>query len=75
MSARIGQFGGDERRLSEESRALIDGEVERLVAGAYADALELLESRRRQLDALAERLIQARELERVDIVTALAHAA
>jgi len=75
MSARIGQFGGDERRLSDESRALIDGEVERMVAGAYADALELLESRRQQLDALAERLIQARELERVDIVTALAHAA
>jgi len=75
MSDRIGQFGGDERRLSNESKALIDGEVERMVAGAYADALELLASRRPQLDALAEKLLQARELERVDIVTALAEAA
>ena len=46
-----------------------------MVAGAYADALALLESRRQQLDALAERLLDARELERVDIVTALADAA
>ena len=75
MSDRIGQFGGDERRLSNESRALIDREVERMVAGAYAEALVLLGSRRSQLDALARRLLQARELERVDIVTALADAA
>ena len=34
MSDRIGQFGGDESRLSNETRALIDREVERLVAGA-----------------------------------------
>jgi ATP-dependent Zn protease len=41
------------------------------VASAYADALELLESHRTELDAVAGRLLEARELERVDIVTAL----
>jgi cell division protease FtsH len=71
MSDRIGQFGGDESRLSNETRALIDREVERLVAAAYRDALELLDGHRRELDFLAARLLEARELERVDIVTAL----
>jgi cell division protease FtsH len=71
MSTRIGQFVGDERRLSNQTKALIEREVERLVASAYADALELLESHRAALDAVAGRLLEARELERVDIVTAL----
>jgi ATP-dependent Zn protease len=72
MSARLGQLVGDERRFSDETRALIDREVERLVASAYADAVALLEARRRELDALSARLLDARELERIDIVTALA---
>ena len=71
MSTRIGQFVGDERRLSNQTKALIEREVEGLVASAYADALALLESHRAQLDAVAGRLLEARELERVDIVTAL----
>jgi cell division protease FtsH len=72
MSTRIGQFGGDERLLSDETKALIDREVERLVATAYGDALALLEAHRAALAALAARLLEARELERIDIVTALA---
>jgi cell division protease FtsH len=75
MSESLGQLGGDQRRLSNETRARIDREVERMVASAYTDALELLEGRRQQLDALAERLLQARELERVDIVAVLGAAA
>jgi cell division protease FtsH len=71
MSPRIGQLVGDERRFSDETRALIDREVERLVAAAYADALALLEARRHELNTLAARLLDTRELERVDIVTAL----
>jgi len=51
--------------------ARIDREVERLVAAAYAGALALLEAHRRELDKLAKRLLEARELERVDIVSAL----
>jgi cell division protease FtsH len=74
MSPRLGQLVGDERRFSDETRALIDREVERLVAAAYADALTLLEARRLELETLAGRLLEARELERIDIVTALASA-
>jgi cell division protease FtsH len=72
MSTRISQFIGDVRRLSNETKALIDGEVERLVAAAYSDALALLGAHRRALNALADRLLDARELERADIVEALA---
>ena len=71
MSSRLGQFVGDERRLSNQTKARIDREVERLVATAYGDALALLEEHRRELDLLAERLLEARELERVDIVSVL----
>ncbi len=71
MSTHIGQFVGDERRFSNETRALIDREVERLIAAAYREALGLLEAHRRELDILAGRLLEARELERIDIVTAL----
>jgi cell division protease FtsH len=72
MSSHIGQFVGDVRRLSNETKALIDREVERLVAGAYAAALALLDGHRRELESLAKRLLEARELERVDIVATLA---
>jgi hypothetical protein len=44
------------------------------VAAAYADALALLEVRRHELNTLAARLLETRELERVDIVTALSAA-
>ena len=71
MTSRIGQFAGDGRLLSNQSRSLIDREVERLVAAAYADSLRLLDANRPALDALAARLLDARELERIDIVTAL----
>ena len=71
MTSRIGQFAGDERLLSNQSRALIDREVERLVAAAYSDSLALLDANRPALDTLAARLLDARELERIDIVTAL----
>jgi cell division protease FtsH len=71
MSTHIGQFVGDLRRLSNETKALIDREVERLVAGSYAAALTLLDAHRRELEALANRLLEARELERVDIVATL----
>jgi cell division protease FtsH len=71
MSSGLRQFVGDERRLSNQTKARIDREVERLVAAAYAGALALLEAHRRELDKLAKRLLEARELERVDIVSAL----
>lgn len=71
MSERIGQFVGDGRLLSDRTKALIEHEVERHVAGAYKQALALLQSHRAKLDALASRLLDLRELERVDIVATL----
>ena len=71
MSSGLRQFAGDERRLSNQTKARIDREVERLVAAAYAGALALLEGHRRELDKLSKRLLEARELERVDIVSVL----
>jgi cell division protease FtsH len=71
MSSGLREFVGDERRLSNQTKARIDREVERLVAAAYAGALALLEARRGELDKLAKRLLEARELERVDIVSVL----
>jgi len=41
------------------------------VARAYKEALALPGNHRRQLEALAARLLEARELERLDIATAL----
>ena len=44
--------------LSAETRALIDSEVSRLVAGAYARAKQLLMDNRPALDGLAKMLIE-----------------
>jgi ATP-dependent Zn protease len=71
MSARVGQFVGDERFISNETKSVIEGEIERMVADAYSDALALLAAHRPQLDELTRVLIEARELERVDIVATL----
>jgi cell division protease FtsH len=71
MSSGLREFAGDERRVGNETKERIDREVERLVAAAYAGALALLEAHRGALDKLAKRLLEARELERVDIVSVL----
>jgi cell division protease FtsH len=71
MSTRVGQFVGDERFISNETKSVIEGEIERMVADAYSDALALLAAHRPQLDELTRVLIEARELERVDIVATL----
>jgi hypothetical protein len=71
MSSGLRQFVGDDRLVSNETKARIGREVERLVAAAYAGALALLEAHRRELDKLAKRLLEAREFERVDIVSVL----
>jgi hypothetical protein len=42
-----------------------------MVADAYADALAILDEHREQLDRLRARLLEQRELERVDILAAI----
>jgi cell division protease FtsH len=70
FSPRVGQIVR-EGRLSEETLALIDREVERVVADAYRDALALLTRHRDSLERIAQLLLTQGDVERVDIVTAL----
>ena len=71
FSPKLGQIVAGRAPFSETTRTVIDSEIERMVADAYADALELLEAHREELTRLSERLVQQRELERVDILTAI----
>ena len=75
FSPKVGQIVGSSQgqavRLSEETLALVDREVERVVADAYRDALALLASHRDSLEAIAQLLLTQGDVERVDIVTAL----
>ena len=67
-------LSGARGRVSERTREVIDTEVERIVAEAYAEAVHLLEAHRTQLDALATALLASEDLSRIEIVTALAAA-
>jgi cell division protease FtsH len=71
FSPRVGQIVAGRAPFSETTRTVIDSEIERMVAEAYGDALTLLTAHREQLDRLAARLAEQRELERVDILTAI----
>jgi cell division protease FtsH len=73
FSERVGQLISHEgqHHLSDDTRRVVDEEVERLVADAYGDALRLLDDEREKLDALAETLLEQGQMERVDILTAL----
>ncbi len=74
FSPRLGQIVAGRAPFSESTRAVVDSEIERMVADAYADALSLLAEHRDQLERLAERLLEQRVLERVDILAAIGHA-
>ena len=75
FSPRVGQIvrsaQGVAVGLSQETLALIDREVERVVADAYRDALLLLTRHRDSLERIAQLLLTQGDVERVDIVTAL----
>jgi cell division protease FtsH len=73
FSERVGQLISHEgqHHLSDETRHVIDEEVERLVADAYLDALSLLSDARAKLDTLAEMLLEHGQMERIDILAAL----
>ena len=71
FSPRVGQIVAGRTPFSEQTQAVIDSEIERMVADAYADALATLSEHREQLDRLTERLLEQRVLERVDILAAI----
>ncbi|MGN6379257.1 MAG: ATP-dependent metallopeptidase FtsH/Yme1/Tma family protein [Gaiellales bacterium] len=73
FSDRVGQIisHDGQHHLSDETRRVVDEEVERLVADSYQDAIALLDEHRDELDRLAEALLGAGQLERVDILAVL----
>ena len=71
FSPRLGQIVAGNAPFAETTRSVIDAEIERMVADAYTDAVNLLREHRDQLDSLRERLLESRELERVDILAAI----
>jgi cell division protease FtsH len=74
FSPRLGQIVAGRAPFSEATREIVDSEIERMVADAYADALSLLAEHRDELDRLRTRLLEHRELERVDILAAIGSA-
>jgi cell division protease FtsH len=71
FSARLGQIVAGRAPFSESTRAIVDSEIERMVADAYLDALDVLGAHRPELDRLRTRLVESRELERIDILAAI----
>jgi cell division protease FtsH len=75
FSARAGQLvssqGGRPARVSEETIAMVDAEVRRIVDEAYQDAIRLLDAHRGELDRLADALLTAEDLDRPEIVAVL----
>jgi cell division protease FtsH len=59
---------GDTKAFSEETAKIIDSEVQRIIAGSYEDAKRLLKVYRKQLDALAEALMERETLDQQEIL-------
>jgi cell division protease FtsH len=75
LSPEVGQIisFNDRTQLSQEALALADRVVERHVHAAYEDALELVSKNVESLERLAQLLISQKDLERVDILSAIAN--
>jgi cell division protease FtsH len=71
ISELTGQLLSRGHRVSDKTRALVDEEVEEMVALAFSDAVNLLEQNNEALDNLANELIKHKVLERVDILAAI----
>jgi cell division protease FtsH len=71
FSPRIGQIVAGRTPFSEQTQAVVESEIERMVADAYSDALSLLSEHREQLVRLSGRLLEQGVLERVDILAAI----
>ena len=59
------------REFSEETARLIDVEVQRIMHEAYDSAIELLTKYRNKMDALANALLEAENLERDEVAEIL----
>ena len=59
------------REFSEETARLIDIEVQKIMHAAHATAVELLTKYRAKMDALANALLEAENLERDEVAKIL----
>jgi cell division protease FtsH len=73
LSPEVGQIisFNDRSQLSQEALGLVDRVVERFVHAAYEDALALLSENVESLERIAALLISQKDLERVDILSAI----
>jgi cell division protease FtsH len=73
LSPEVGQIisFNDRSQLSQEALGLVDRVIEQFVHAAYEDALALLSENVESLRRLAELLITQKDLERVDILSAI----
>jgi cell division protease FtsH len=73
LSPEVGQIisFNDRSQLSQEALGLVDRVVERFVHAAYEDALELVSANVESLKRIADLLITQKDLERVDILSAI----
>lgn len=69
MSKLVGpvDFGARYEYLSSETRAQIEGEVQRLLTESYARVRQVLTTRRKELDLLAHALMAYETLDRVEV--------
>jgi cell division protease FtsH len=77
LSPEVGQIisFNDRSHLSQEALGLVDRVVEQFVHAAYEDALALVSRNAESLKRLAELLISQKDLERVDILSAISNTA
>ena len=75
LSPEVGQIisFNDRTQLSQEALGLVDRVVERFVHAAYEDALELISKNVDSLERLAALLISQKDLERIDILSAISN--
>ncbi|MBA2675051.1 ATP-dependent zinc metalloprotease FtsH [Ramlibacter sp.] len=63
-------YGGGDKPFSEQTAALIDAEVQRIINGCHEDAKRLLREHRGALDALVAALLKTETLSEQDILDA-----
>lgn len=75
FSQRTGQViissGGQAMHIADATRKVVDEEVERMVAEAYSEAVRLLQEHKDGLNRLAQALLEAEELDRLEIIQAI----
>lgn len=69
MSSALGpvEYGRRYENLSSETRAMIESEVQKSMKKSYEDVRELLTEKRKELDLLAEALVQYETLDREEV--------